>query len=173
MIRVRKRSSRRQAPQGAWRYTSRRVGVERTNYVRLEPWLTIDADLAFTSARIPDDDQLGRRFPAHSSASSQPADIRATAAAFRQHHSSTLGPRPLIEDASVTSKSTTLWNGEIELGARVEDIHMHPALPRLTIRVLCWRFAKSVKARTISAARRSRDARILGTETIVDARDRP
>ena len=23
------------------------------------------------------------------------------------------GPRPLIEDASVTSKSTTIWNGEI------------------------------------------------------------
>ena len=23
------------------------------------------------------------------------------------------GPRPLIEDASVNSKSTTLWNGEI------------------------------------------------------------
>ena len=23
------------------------------------------------------------------------------------------GPRPLVEDASVTSKSTTLWNGEV------------------------------------------------------------
>jgi outer membrane receptor protein involved in Fe transport len=24
-----------------------------------------------------------------------------------------LGPRPLVEDASVTSKSTTIWNGEV------------------------------------------------------------
>jgi hypothetical protein len=75
------------------------------------------------------------------------------------------GPRTLIEDASVTSDSTTLWNGEIgcrlssktrlvleafnifdaevsdidyfyasrlpgEPEGGVEDIHLHPALPR-------------------------------------------
>ena len=75
------------------------------------------------------------------------------------------GPRPLIEDASVTSKSTTIWNGELgfrisskarlvleafnlfdaevsdidyfyasrlpgEPREGVEDIHLHPALPR-------------------------------------------
>jgi hypothetical protein len=75
------------------------------------------------------------------------------------------GPRPLIEDASTTSRSTTLWNGEVgyrlssqarvvleafnifddevsdidyfyssrlagEPAEGVEDVHLHPALPR-------------------------------------------
>ena len=75
------------------------------------------------------------------------------------------GPRPLIEDASVTSASTTIWNGQIgyrvtnrtrlmfemfnlldskvsdidyfytsrlpgEPLSGVDDIHLHPSLPR-------------------------------------------
>ena len=42
---------------------SRRVGVEWTNYARLAPWLTVDADLAFTRARFTDDDPAGTRIP--------------------------------------------------------------------------------------------------------------
>jgi hypothetical protein len=75
------------------------------------------------------------------------------------------GPRPLVEDASVRSESTTIWNGEIGCGVTnrtrlilevfnlldsrvsdidyfytsrlpgeplggVDDIHLHPSLPR-------------------------------------------
>jgi len=42
---------------------SRRVGFEWTNYAPLRSWLTLDADLAFTSARFADDDPAGDRIP--------------------------------------------------------------------------------------------------------------
>ena len=93
---------------------SRRVGLEWTNYARLAPWLTLDADLAFTRARFTDDDPAGSRIPG--------ALDRVLSAGLtfepRQRLSGSLrvrhfGPRPLIEDASVTSQGTTLWNGEI------------------------------------------------------------
>ena len=42
---------------------SRRIGIEWTNYARLQPWLTLDADLAFTRARLTDDDPAGTRIP--------------------------------------------------------------------------------------------------------------
>jgi hypothetical protein len=145
---------------------SRRVGLEWTNYARLAPWLTIDADLAFTRARFTDDDLVRTHIPG--------ALDRVISAGFtiepRQPFFGSLrvrhfGPRPLIEDASVTSRNTTLWNGEVgyRLSPRarvvlegfnifdarvsdidyfytsrligepvdgVDDIHLHPALPR-------------------------------------------
>jgi TonB dependent receptor len=144
---------------------SRRVGIEWSNYARLAPWLTLDADLAFTRARFTDDDPVGTRIPGaldrviSAGLTFEPQPLFGS---LRVRH---FGPRPLIEDASVTSKSTTLWNGEV--GYRlsgtarvvlevfnifnaevsdidyfytsrlpgeplhgVEDIHLHPALPR-------------------------------------------
>lgn len=93
---------------------SRRVGVEWTNYWRLRPWLTADADVSFSRARFTDDDPVGSNIPGAldrvvagglSVESSQPVF-----GSIRVRH---FGPRPLIEDASVTSKGTTLWNGEV------------------------------------------------------------
>jgi hypothetical protein len=145
---------------------SRRVGLEWTTYARLSPWLTVDGDVAFTRARFTNDDPAGQRIPG--------ALDRVIAAgltfepqqplfgSIRVRH---FGPRPLIEDASVTSEGTTLWNGEVgyRLSARarlllevfnlfdadvsdidyfypsrlpgepadgVDDVHLHPALPR-------------------------------------------
>ncbi len=42
---------------------SRRVGVEWTNYARLAPWLTLDADLAWSHARFTGDDPAGDFIP--------------------------------------------------------------------------------------------------------------
>jgi hypothetical protein len=145
---------------------SRRVGVEWTNYARLAPWLTVDADLAFTSARFTDDDSTGNWIPGSLdrviSAGVTLEPQQRLFGSLRVRH---FGPRPLIEDASVTSKRTTLWNGEIgyrisskarlvleafnlfdaevsdidyfytsrlsgEPAEGVDDIHLHPALPR-------------------------------------------
>jgi hypothetical protein len=145
---------------------SRRVGIEWANYARLKPWLTVDADFAFTRARFTDDDSAGTRIPGALdrviSAGFTVEPSRALFGSLRVRH---FGPRPLIEDASVTSEGTTLWNGEIgyRLGAKsrlvleafnifdakvsdidyfytsrlagepvggVDDIHLHPALPR-------------------------------------------
>ena len=99
---------------------SRRVGFEWTNYARFRPWLTLDADLAFTSAQFLDDDPAGDRVPGALdrviSAGLTFEGHRPLFGSIRVRH---FGPRPLVEDASVTSKSTTLFNGE--LGYRLSN----------------------------------------------------
>jgi hypothetical protein len=93
---------------------SRRVGIEWTNYARLAPWLTVDADLAFTRARFTDDDPTGTRIPgALDRVISAGVTIEPSRPLFGSLRVRHFGPRPLIEDASVISKSTTLWNGEV------------------------------------------------------------
>jgi hypothetical protein len=92
---------------------SRRVGLEWTTYARLSPWMTVDADLAFTRARFVDDDPSGTRIPgALDRVVSAGVTIEPSRPLFGSLRVRHFGPRPLIEDASVTSKSTTLWNGE-------------------------------------------------------------
>jgi hypothetical protein len=97
---------------------SRRVGVEWTNYWRIRPWLAADADVSFSRARYTDDDLVGREIPGALdrviSAGVMVEPMRAMFGSLRVRH---FGPRPLLEDASVRSASTTLWNGE--LGYRV------------------------------------------------------
>jgi hypothetical protein len=91
---------------------SRRVGLEWTNYARLAPWLTVDADLAFTQARFTDDDPAGTRIPGALDrviSAGVTFESRPVSGSLRVRH---FGPRPLTEDASVSSKSTTTWNGE-------------------------------------------------------------
>jgi hypothetical protein len=93
---------------------SRRVGIEWTNYARLARWMTVDADLAFTHARFTDDDPAGHRIPGALdrvvSAGVTVEPRPSLSGSLRVRH---FGPRPLIEDASVASAATTLWNGEI------------------------------------------------------------
>ncbi|MEW6319455.1 MAG: TonB-dependent receptor [Acidobacteriota bacterium] len=145
---------------------SRRMGIEWTNYARLTPWLTLDADLAFTRARFTDAGPAGTRIPgALDRVISAGLTIEPRQPAFGSLRVRHFGPRPLVEDASVTSRSTTIWNGEVgyRLSSRarivleafnifdadvsdidyfytsrlpgepaegVDDIHLHPALPR-------------------------------------------
>jgi hypothetical protein len=93
---------------------SRRVGVEWTNYARLTPWLTADADLAFTRARFTDADPAGRHVPgALDRVISAGVTIEPRVPLFGSVRLRHFGPRPLIEDASITSRGTTLWNGEL------------------------------------------------------------
>jgi hypothetical protein len=93
---------------------SRRVGLEWTNYARVTPWLTLDADLAFTRARFTDGDPAGSRIPGALdrviSAGLTIEPRHGVSGSLRVRH---FGPRPLVEDARVMSRSTTLWNGEL------------------------------------------------------------
>jgi hypothetical protein len=99
---------------------SRRVGVEWTNYWRPRPGLTADADLSFSRAEFTDADRAGTRIPGalarviSGGLTFEPR--RPIFGSIRVRH---FGPRPLIEDGSVTSKGTTLWNGEA--GYRLSD----------------------------------------------------
>jgi hypothetical protein len=93
---------------------SRRVGIEWTNYARIAPWLTLDGDLAFTRARFADRDPAGGRIPgAVDRVISAGATVEPRQPLFGSLRLRRFGPRPLIEDASVKSRPTTLWNGEV------------------------------------------------------------
>lgn len=93
---------------------SRRLGVEWTNYARLRSWLTAEADVSFSRARFTDDDPVGTYIPgALDRVISTAVTVEPAARVFGSVRLRHFGPRPLIEDASVESKSTTIWNGEI------------------------------------------------------------
>jgi hypothetical protein len=93
---------------------SRRVGVEWTNYWRVRQWLTLDADLSFSRAQFTDDDPIGNRIPgALARVISGGLSIAPRQPIFGSIRVRHFGPRPLIEDATVNSNGTTLWNGEV------------------------------------------------------------
>ena len=98
---------------------SRRVGIEWTNYWRLRPWLTADADVSFSRARFTDDDPAGDHIPgALDRVISGGITVEPRQPVFGSIRVRHFGPRPLIEDASVKSEGTTLWNG----GARLSRL---------------------------------------------------
>ena len=92
---------------------SRRYGIEWSNYIRFTTWMTAEADLAFTAARFSDDDPAGPRIPGSLNRVFSGAltfePVKRLFGSVRVRH---FGPRPLIEDNSVRSDSTTLWNGQ-------------------------------------------------------------
>jgi len=94
---------------------SRRWGIEWTNYARPHPWVTLDFDLSFSRARFTDEDPAGDRIPgALDRVVSGGVTIEEPeGGAFGSIRLRHFGPRPLIEDSSVQSKSTTLVNGEV------------------------------------------------------------
>jgi hypothetical protein len=92
---------------------SRRLGIEWTNYARIGPWITVDADLAFTNARYTNDDPVGTKIPGALDrviSAGVTIESRKPFGSLRVRH---FGPRPLVEDGSVSSKNTTIWNAEV------------------------------------------------------------
>jgi outer membrane receptor protein involved in Fe transport len=90
---------------------SRRQGVEWANYWNPVAWLLIDGDVSLSSARFTDSDPAGDRIPgAIEQAASVGVSLQQSepwSAGLRLRY---FGPRPLIEDNSVRSKSSTLVN---------------------------------------------------------------
>ncbi|MBO4222923.1 TonB-dependent receptor [Bradyrhizobium neotropicale] len=90
---------------------SRRIGIEWTNQYRPLPWMRIDVDLAYTRARFTDFDPVGNFIPG------APAWIASGAVTFGRETgwfgaltARYFGPRPLIEDDSVRSQSSLIFN---------------------------------------------------------------
>jgi TonB dependent receptor/TonB-dependent Receptor Plug Domain len=93
---------------------SRRVGVEWTSRYRPASWAMLDLDLAYTQARFTDYDPVGNDIPG------SPALVAAAGitlgeatgwfGALRWRY---FGPRPLIEDGSVWSGATSLFNARL------------------------------------------------------------
>lgn len=93
---------------------SRREGFEFANFYSPAPWLTMDLDIAYARARFTEDDPAGDKIPgAVEGVASLGAAVDNLGAYFGGLHLRYFGPRPLIEDNSVRSSSTTGVNGEI------------------------------------------------------------
>ena len=95
---------------------SRRTGFEWANYYRLSDWLTVDADLAFARARFSDNDPdgIGLRIPgAVEGVATVAVAFDNLGPWFGAVQLRYFGPRPLIEDNSVRSASTSTLNGRI------------------------------------------------------------
>lgn len=99
---------------------SRRIGVEWANAYQALPWLNLDLDVAYTRARFTDDNPVGNRIPgAVEGVIGTGFDIDNLGPWFGGLRLRYFGPRPLIEDNSVRSSSTTLVSGRV--GYKVTD----------------------------------------------------
>ena len=90
---------------------SRRIGVEWSNQYRIQPWMRLDLDVAYTHARFTDVDPAGNFIPG------APAWVAAGGVTFGGEsgwfgalRGRYFGPRPLIEDDSVRSQSSLIFN---------------------------------------------------------------
>ena len=90
---------------------SRRVGVEWTNQYQILPWMRFDLDVAYTRARFTDFDPAGNFIPG------APAWVAAGGVTFGGEsgwfgalRGRYFGPRPLIEDDSVRSQASLIFN---------------------------------------------------------------
>lgn len=97
---------------------SRRMGVEVTNYLRMNAWTTVDLDLSLSRARFVDV-PMGENFVpgalnrvvSGGFTVEPPDEVPAGAlGSIRLRH---FGPRSLLEDNSQRSRSTSIVNGEI------------------------------------------------------------
>ncbi|HEY1304031.1 MAG TPA: TonB-dependent receptor [Vicinamibacterales bacterium] len=91
---------------------SRRFGVEWANYYSVRPWLTLDADLSWSSARFTDGDPIGSEIPGavrHVASVGLSVTDRRFSGQLRVRY---LGPRPLVEDGRVEASRSILVNAE-------------------------------------------------------------
>ena len=92
---------------------SKRTGIEWSNHYTPNKWLLFDLDLAYTRARFADNNLVGNHIP-ESLQTTAAGGITLrnlgpwTAGLFGRY----FGPRSLIEDNSVKSKATTLFNAQ-------------------------------------------------------------
>ena len=101
---------------------SRRTGIEWSSVLSATPWLTLDADLAYSKARFRDDDPAGDRIPgAVEGVASAGVTLQGKGPLSASLRLRYFGPRPLIEDDSVRSHASTTLNARVgyALGHRV------------------------------------------------------
>lgn len=98
---------------------SRRQGIEWNNLWSVNHWLSFDADLSLSHARFRDSDPAGRHIPgAVASTANLGMTVDALGSWFGALRLRYFGPRPLIEDNSIQSASTTLAN--LRVGYRLD-----------------------------------------------------
>jgi hypothetical protein len=99
---------------------SRRVGVEWVNQYKPKPWLSFDLDVAYTRARFTDFDAAGNFIPgAPAWIASGAITLGSETGWFGALKARYFGPRPLIEDDSVRSLASLIFNARA--GYRFEN----------------------------------------------------
>ncbi len=97
---------------------SARHGFEWTNYYSPTPWLVFDADVSWSRARFTDVDPVGNYVPeAVATVVSAGATVEGDKKTFGSLRWRYFGPRALIEDNSVRSDATSLFN--LQAGYRI------------------------------------------------------
>jgi outer membrane receptor protein involved in Fe transport len=90
---------------------SLRRGVEWSNRYRPRPWLLIDADLSASKAKFSDADPAGDHIPGSiervAAVGATLTDLGRWSGTLQMRY---FGPRPLVEDGSVMSRSTLMTN---------------------------------------------------------------
>lgn len=93
---------------------SRRTGIEISNHYHPTPWLSVELDATWADARFIDLDPAGREIPGAIeetyAAGVAVEDLGRWSGGLRWRY---FGPRPLIEDGSVSSRSTSLVNARL------------------------------------------------------------
>src|SRR5262245_6408849 len=90
---------------------SRRRGIEWSNIFTPVPWLSFDADIAYSRARFRDADPAGDRIPgAVEGVASAGVTLQERGSFTGSLRLRYFGPRPLIEDDSVRSRASTTLN---------------------------------------------------------------
>lgn len=90
---------------------SKRTGIEWLGQWLPKPWIALDLNAAFTRARFTDFDRAGDRIPgAPESVASAGVTVENLNGWFGSLRWRYFGPRPLVEDNSVRSQSTSLVN---------------------------------------------------------------
>ncbi|MFP5288369.1 MAG: TonB-dependent receptor, partial [Thermoanaerobaculia bacterium] len=93
---------------------SRRAGVELQTFWRPRPWLSLDADLAFSRGRFTDEASEGDHIPGSiETAAALGLSVDNLGPWFGSLRLRHFGPRPLIEDDSVRSRASTLVNSRL------------------------------------------------------------
>ena len=93
---------------------SRRVGFEWSSVYTPTPWLSLDADVAYSRARFRDDDLAGDRIPgAVEGVASAGVTFHDRGPVYGSLRLRYFGPRPLVEDDSVRSESSTTLNARL------------------------------------------------------------
>ena len=92
---------------------SRRSGIELASRYTAVPGVTLDADLAFSKARFRGADPAGDRIPgAIETVVSAGISVDPKAGLSGSLRARYFGPRPLVEDDSVRSRSSLVWNAQ-------------------------------------------------------------